>query len=171
MLLPGLRDKRGRWVALLDGGSGAGKTSLAHGLATALAEASGRRLRVVSLDDCYPGWDGLAAGSAMVAEQILGPAGGYRRWDWTNDRPGAWVPLPPTDGLLVEGCGAITPQSVALADVAVWVELSEPVRRARALARDGAAYAPHWNRWAEQEARHWREHRPRELADVVLDLG
>lgn len=166
LLQPGLAGP-GRWVALLDGGSGSGKTSTAHGLAGLLEPAP----RVVSLDDCYPGWDGLAAGSAMVAADILSARSGYRRWDWARNLPGDWVSLDPTENLIVEGCGAITPASVASASVSIWLELPEPVRRARALARDGAAYAPHWERWAAQEHRHWALDRPRELADLLITVS
>ncbi|WP_229123805.1 cobalt ABC transporter [Enemella evansiae] len=165
LLQPGLTGP-GRWVALLDGGSGSGKTSTAHELARLLDPAP----RVVSLDDCYPGWDGLAAGAAMVTADILSDRAGYRRWDWDRNRPGEWVPLDPAADLIIEGCGAITRASVALASVSVWLELSEPVRRQRALARDGAAYEPHWERWAAQERRHWLQDRPRDLADLVIEL-
>lgn len=157
----------GRWVALLDGGSGAGKTSVAHELARLLDPGP----RVVSLDDCYPGWDGLAAGSVMVAADILSSRSGYRRWDWAADRPGEWVSLDPRIPLIVEGCGAITPATVRLASVSIWLEVPEPVRRERARARDGAAYAPHWERWAAQERAHWTTDRPRELADLVIEPG
>ncbi|GMA89644.1 hypothetical protein [Homoserinibacter gongjuensis] len=68
------------WVLLIDGRSGAGKTVLARDL----ARLTGATL--VSLDEVYPGWDGLAAGAAAVPGIIRD--GGWRRWDWAADRPG-----------------------------------------------------------------------------------
>lgn len=141
---------------LIDGPSGSGKTT--H------AEALGERLghRVLHLDEWYLGWGGLEAGARMVAEQVLRPsAPGYRRWDWERDRPGEWVALPAGESLIIEGVGAITPASVAAARRrgearTVWVDAPEPVRRARALARD-PFYEPWWEMWAEQERRHFRE--------------
>ncbi|MFT4232382.1 MAG: hypothetical protein QM606_06365 [Leucobacter sp.] len=50
----------------------------------------------------------------------------------------------------------------------VWIECDAAVRRARALARDGETYAPHWERWAAQEEAFFAEHRPWLLADEVL---
>ena len=98
----------GRPVILLDGGSGAGKTSLAARVAASWRATRGEELQVVSLDDVYPGWDGLAAGSAAVTRILAGSNAGYRRWDWDRSRPAAWVSVDPHRPILVEGCGALT---------------------------------------------------------------
>src|SRR5690606_29833513 len=50
-----------RAVVLIDGRSGSGKTTLATALAARLPGT-----QLVRLDDFYPGWDGLEAGSAHV---------------------------------------------------------------------------------------------------------
>ncbi|MBI5161381.1 MAG: hypothetical protein HY996_08215 [Micrococcales bacterium] len=153
-----------RPVVLIDGRSGAGKTALAHALAPRL------HAQLVSLDDLYPGWDGLEAGALAVPRDVLrDDEPGWRRWDWTAQRPAEWHPLDPSLPLVVEGCGALGAASRARASLAVWLELDGARRKRRALARDGGAYAPHWERWAAQEER-WiaREH-PVALADVVLD--
>lgn len=153
-----------RPVVLIDGGSGSGKTSLAQALTWAAD------VQVVGLDSCYPGWDGLAAASAIVPHAILRADGPhYYRWDWTADAPAERVELHPHRPLIVEGCGALTPASRRLATFAIWCELDEATRKARALARDGEVFARQWERWEAQEAAHWVAHRPWELADVVWD--
>lgn len=154
-----------RPVVVIDGGAGSGKTTLAERLVADWPAAGAPQL--VSLDDLYPGWHGLAAGSAAVPELIAGH--GYRRWDWEHDRPGAWRELEPSAPLIVEGCGALSPASRALATLAVWVDLDSATRRERALARDGATFAEHWADWAAQEADHWAAHRPWELADLTVE--
>ena len=133
-------------VVTIDGYSGSGKSTLAAALARLVSD-----WQVLHLDDWYPGWDGLAAG-ADIARRIAadlrgGRASSYEAWDWENGTTGATtrVPLAPT---IIEGCGAIE----AVADLAVWIaDPGEDERRHRALARDGQIYAPHWQRWADQD--------------------
>lgn len=153
-----------RPVVLIDGGAGSGKTTFALRLAEHWPDPTG--VQVVSLDELYPGWDGLAAGSAAVPDLISGT--GFRTWDWEQDQPGPVRELDPAKALIVEGCGALTPASRALAGLAIWIELDAGTRRRLALARDGAQFAGHWDDWAAQEAAHWSADRPRELADLVL---
>jgi anthranilate synthase component 1/para-aminobenzoate synthetase len=42
------------------------------------------------------------------------------------------------------------------------------VRKKRALDRDGAAYAPHWDRWAAQEDAMLARERTPDRADITL---
>lgn len=161
----------GRFIALLDGGSGAGKTTLARDLVERLGRDHGLPMRLVSLDSCYPGWHGLAAGAAMIPGIVHGRPPGHPTWDWDHDRPAGFQPVPDADNLLIEGCGAITRDTMALADVGVWLELAADQRRDRALARDGQGYEPWWQTWADQEAVHWATDRPQALADLVIDAN
>lgn len=155
---------------LVDGGSGSGKTTLAARWAATWQRLAGRPVQVVHLDDIYPGWHGLAAAQEVLVRDVLrDEAPGYRRWDWAAGAPAEWVPLEADGLLLVEGCGALTPSSVALADLAVWLDVPADRRRERALGRpDGDGFEPWWEVWAAQEREHWRAHRPWELAHLVV---
>lgn len=139
------------YTLLIDGPSGAGKTTLANQIGAALG------IRVVHLDDFYPGWSGLAEGAAMVARDVLDPhAPGYWRWDWEQDRRGEWVELDPGADVIVEGVGAVTRASIGKARKrgavdALWVYADAEVRKRRALKRD-PYYAEFWDMWAAQEA-------------------
>lgn len=133
-------------VVTIDGYSGSGKSTLAAALVRLV-----NGWQVLHLDDWYPGWDGLAAGAdiarRIAADLRAGRASSYEAWDWEHGITGATirVPLAPT---IIEGCGAIE----AVADLAVWIaDPGEDERRHRALARDGQTYAPHWQRWADQD--------------------
>lgn len=138
------------YTLLIDGPSGAGKTTLANQIGQALG------IQVVHLDDFYPGWGGLAEGARMVADDVLDPATpGYWRWDWERNTRGEWVPLVPGADLVIEGVGAVTEASIGRAkargDVdTLRVIAAAETRRARALTRD-PGYAPWWDMWAEQE--------------------
>jgi hypothetical protein len=161
----------GRPVILLDGGSGAGKTSLAASVAEAWRTTRGEELLLVSLDDVYPGWHGLASGSAAVPRILARSGPGYRRWDWETSQPADWVDVPAQAPILVEGCGALTLESAPLATCRVWLELDESVRKARALARDQGGYDPYWDIWAAQERAQWRANRPWTLADLTVEVS
>lgn len=142
----GARATRAVPVVTIDGYSGSGKSTLAAALVRLV-----NGWQVLHLDDWYPGWDGLAAGAdiarRIAADLRAGRASSYEAWDWEHGITGATirVPLAPT---IIEGCGAIE----AEADLAIWIaDPGEDERRHRALARDGQTYAPHWQRWADQD--------------------
>lgn len=133
-------------VVTVDGYSGSGKSTLARALA-----AADSAWQVLHMDDWYPGWDGLDAGArvarAIAADLRAGRDSSYVGWDWEADAVGRTrrVPARPT---IIEGCGAVE----ADADLMIWLaDPGEAERRRRALARDGATYAPHWQRWAAQD--------------------
>jgi uridine kinase len=161
-----------RIVLLIDGRSGSGKTTLARRLVAAWPVDRLGPVQLVHLDDVYPGWHGLEAASRIVESGILAAADpGWTTWDWAHGVPGERRTLDPAVSVVVEGAGALTRASSALATLCVWLELDDETRRSRALGRDGATYEPWWDVWAEQEERHLAVEDPRSLADVVVDVG
>lgn len=160
----------GATTVLIDGRSGSGKTSLAHRLCRAWPGSE-----VISLDDIYPGWGGLLWASDHVRTELLTPRaagapGRWRRWDWSTGAPAGWHTVEPGQRVIVEGVGALTPGTRALADLGVWLEMPAAERKRRALERDGETFAPHWDRWATQEREFIARHHPRSVADVVIEL-
>ncbi|GER22376.1 hypothetical protein NCCP1664_08730 [Zafaria cholistanensis] len=141
-------------VIAIDGRSGAGKSTLALELATALRRH--RPVALFHLEDIYPGWDGLAAGIERYRREVLDPLrrgeeAVWTAWDWAADRDGERRTTPAAPVVLVEGVGAGAAAARAGLDALVWVEVDGADRKSRALARDGATYAAHWDRWARQE--------------------
>ncbi|MCW5954355.1 MAG: 4-amino-4-deoxy-L-arabinose transferase [Propionibacteriaceae bacterium] len=168
-LLPRLA--QGSRLVLIDGPSGAGKSTLAREL---LKCASGTT-QLLSLDDVYPGWDGLAAGADEVATEAVVPLaagrrGHWRPYDWTAGTKVAPVGIDPGVPLIIEGVGALHPLSSPLASGRAWVDAPTATRQERAFARDGDGYRPHWERWAAQEAMYFQQATPKARADIVVQL-
>ncbi|NRQ51188.1 hypothetical protein [Aeromicrobium stalagmiti] len=153
-------------VLAVDGRSGAGKTRFTAGL----AEATGAT--VLHLDDVYPGWDGLAATPPMIADALssvaVGDVGRVPRWSWVRDEPVSELRVPPAPLLLLDGVGSGAATIRPYLSLLIWLDAPAAVRKARALARDGETYAPHWNRWAAQEDRLLAVEHTRSHADVVI---
>ncbi|QNN63876.1 hypothetical protein H9L06_03925 [Leucobacter denitrificans] len=161
-------------VLIIDGRSGSGKTTLAHAISRELVVATGSTPQIVGMDELYPGWDGLAVGSAWLPVALR--AGRYRSYDWLEGEFGAEVTLDPGSHLIIEGCGSLTRDSLAAARTrggayGVWIECPDSVRKLRALARDGEMFAPHWERWADQERTHLASAQPFARAHEVLHVS
>ncbi|MDT0157096.1 hypothetical protein Q9R19_05585 [Microbacterium sp. ARD32] len=158
-------------VILIDGRSGAGKSSLAARLIEAWPLHT--PVQLLALDSIYPGWPGLAQGAQTALDDVLvpharGARGMWRRWDWERAAQAEAHSVDPALGLIVEGCGALTPASARLADVTVWVDGPPEARRTRALGRDGDGFRAHWDMWAAQEDAHIAEHAPQRLAGIAV---
>jgi hypothetical protein len=172
----------GTRVLAVDGRSGAGKTTLATALAASLG-GGGAAAPVVSLEDAYPGWDGLDAAVPLLVGGVLEPlAGGAAAelpgWDWARGVPTpprpvlpSGAPQGPPPWVVVEGVGVGARVCAPHLAVLLWLEVAADVRHERAMARDGDLYRPHWRRWAAQEDRHLDRERTPHRADLVLGQG
>jgi hypothetical protein len=166
-----LRPRAGRTAVLaVEGRSGSGKTVLAR------AVAAGSGASLIRMDDLYPGWDGLLGGVEALRDWVLRPlaegrAAAWRRWDWAAGEYAEWHPVPADALLVVDGAGGGARSLACYRSGLVWVDAADEQRRDRALARDGATYAPHWERWARQEDEFYAAERVREHADLIVDNG
>ncbi|MGN7976476.1 hypothetical protein ACTJJ4_02800 [Microbacterium sp. 22195] len=158
-------------VVVIDGRSGAGKSSLAARVMRAWPLRTPAQL--IALDSIYPGWTGLEEGAEIARESVLVPhgrglLGTWHRWDWEREQTAEAHAVDPALGLVLEGCGALTPASARLADVTVWVDGPHASRRTRALERDGDGFRPFWDMWAAQEDAHMAAHDPQSLAGISI---
>lgn len=151
-------------VLLIDGRSGSGKTELAAAIVAVWPEA-----QLVRLDDIYPGWDGLEAGSRYVTDFVLdGPLRRWQRWDWYADDRAEWHEIDPALPIVIEGVGALSRANRERADYGIWVETDDATRKHRATTRDGDLYDGHWDQWARQEQAFIDREHPARLADSIV---
>ena len=126
-------------------------------------------VRVVAIDGPSGSGKTTLAAAQVLEPLARGERAAYRRWDWIASAWGDVVPVPATDVLVVEGCGASVGPAARYAAVRIWVEAELDVRMARGIARDGEMYRPHWQRWADQEVTVFGSDPTRTRADIVLD--
>lgn len=161
-------------IVLVDGLSGAGKSTCARLIADAVRADLRVPARVLGPDSWYAGWEGLRDAQATTCDLLTalrnGRVGEYATWDWTASSPSETVAVTPGVVTIVEGCGVLTRCTRPLADAAIWVEAEggEPVRYQRAIDRDGETYRMWWDTWARQDEARLEDDRPDDLADLVV---
>ena len=158
-------------VILIDGPSGAGKSTLADALVAAWPTEEAPQL--VRLDDIYPGWNGLDAAAAHLTERVLRPRqngepSAWQRYDWAAGAPAEWNQVSASRPLIVEGCGTLAAANATLSDVRVWLNADDGVRKRRALARDGDAFAAHWDHWQREWEAYCNRETPERWSTVRL---
>ena len=158
-------------VLLIDGRAGSGKSTLADEVQNEFFKLGESAPRVIHLDDLYPGWDGLQLGVEYLQRAILNPLGRrevahYQLIDWAAGERAEWREFAGGTPLIVEGCGAINRNSIESADLSVWLEESEEIRKERWLGREGNDV--HWAQWAAQELDFYAREGSSDLAGRVL---
>ncbi len=176
-----LVDKNPTPIVLIDGRAASGKSSLAAALKNQLFKELEQAPRLIHMDDLYPGWEGLIAGSHYLNQQILQPlklgkTASWQLWDWEkaqrgrSDEPGnGWREFAGGTPLIVEGCGSLSRVSSELADYRVWIETEKQVRQQRWLDRDGEKFNEFWHIWAAQEDEFYQQEKSSQLADLVIE--
>jgi para-aminobenzoate synthetase len=157
-------------VVAVDGPSGSGKSELADRLVKRLGAM------LVRVDELVPGWHGLASMPPVVARDLLAPlaageVASVRRWNWVDDRPGDRLDVRPEPFLVLDGCGSGSRVIRPYLSMLVWVDAPADVRRARAMARDGAVFEPWWDVWAAQERALFATEQTKGAADVRVTSG
>ena len=171
-------------IVLIDGRAGSGKSTLADSVQRALFREGDSLPRVIHMDDLYLGWDGLQAGVDYLMRFVLGPvaqvghslgAGPIASWqeyDWALGERNRWREFSGGTPLIIEGCGALSAAAAELANLRVWLDVPEPIRRERWTQREGHQFDDKWALWAAQELDFYAREKSAELADfVVRDEG
>jgi uridine kinase len=152
-------------IVAIDGGGGAGKSSLAAWLAAELDAP------VIRTDD-FASWEDPVDWWPELIERALEPlaAGGparYRPTSWGGDEQ-APVVIESGGTVLVEGVTALRRAFRPYCAFGIWVETARARRLQRGIARDGERARSRWEQWMEAEDRYIELQRPHSYADFVL---
>lgn len=156
-------------ILLIDGRAGSGKSTLADEVQNQFFKLGESAPRIIHMDDLYPGWDGLQLGAEYLQRNILGPlsrreVAHYQLFDWAAGQRNEWREFTGGTPLIIEGCGAINRNSIESADLSVWLEVDEAVRKQRWVEREGSDQ--HWAQWAAQELDFYARERSSEIAGL-----
>ena len=167
-------------IVLIDGRAAAGKSLFANQLAELYFQSEKQAARVISMDDLYPGWEGLASGSIYLLTQILTPlsqgkTANWQVWNWADNKRGA---IDAVNGhrefsggtaLIVEGCGSISRLTSEIGDITIWVEADFQIRKKRFNQRDSGKFDGYFSIWSAQEDEFYEKEKSLELAQLIIE--
>lgn len=167
-------------IVLIDGRAGAGKSHFAKLLAEKLFQSERQLPKLIHMDDLYPGWEGLRAGSQYLNHNILEPINQGKQahwqiWDWATSTRGAagepsngWRSYDGGNLVIVEGCGSVSEQSRKFAQLCIWIESDLDSRRARFSDRDQGVFDEYFALWSIQEDDFYSQENSQALCDLVI---
>jgi uridine kinase len=161
-------------IVAVDGQSGAGKTTFAEALAKAL-ERNGARVAVVHTDDLLDGWEDQFTFWDRLMDEVVNPllkqeAAAYHRYDWIAERfDDGLTAVPTADVVIIEGVSAAREDMRRIADLTVFVSVTEDEAWRRLRVRDPEEAIPFLVAWKAREGRHFADDRTAEQVDVVID--
>ena len=157
-------------VIAIDGRGGAGKTTLAERLRTAVPNSAIVHTDDVAWNHAYFDW------GAVLAENILRPlhrgaAVDFRPPAWiAHDRPGSITVPAGADFVWVEGTGIIRDELAPWLDASVWMQgdLSEQERRLAARDGESPEQLEHVENWLGEELPFMLRERPWARATMIV---
>ncbi|MDB5178253.1 MAG: hypothetical protein JWN01_196 [Patescibacteria group bacterium] len=157
-------------VIAIDGGGGAGKTTLASGLSAQLGG-----MPIVHIDDFISGAQAPDVWWQRLCDDVLKPLGQnqtahYQRFDWDANQLAEWHDIAPGGTVILEGVSSLRPEFRPYLSYGIWIETPEAVRIDRALAR-GQHGIEQWREWAKWDANHLARNKPDKYADLVVYGG
>lgn len=163
----------------IDGGGGAGKTTLSRRL-----QDASPRVRCVHMDDFYrpspddsevrsePCWffDWRRIRDEVLAPLKRGETARFRPYDWEAQRLSDDQIAVESEGIvIVEGISALRRELRPWIDIGLWVETPADVRLERGVERDGEEARDTWVEfWMAEEARYFEAHEPHRFAQVLI---
>ena len=175
------KKKGTRLLVAIDGGAGAGKSTLAREIRNRLGGVA-----ILSTDDFFRPLNEYPAASLppeklydlyfpwqrMRDEALIplrrGETARYQRYDWSSDRLLDWIIVEPEEIVLVEGVYSSRPELRTMLDAAIIVEASRDERRRRVLARGPNQSSDWMTPWMAAEDWYFDHIRPQDSAELIL---
>jgi len=179
-VIAGLSSKHRQKLIGIDGGGGAGKSTFAKHLQSALHNAE-----VIHIDDFYIGpWDKRLEHTDYVVnpmfdwqryksevldriqrdEQVT-----YHIYDWHEHNTNKIATVPQDAVVLVEGVYTIQKSFAAVYDYKIWIEADMDLRLQKALGRDGEHMRFLWEEdWLPVERNYIAKDNPVSRADLIV---
>ncbi len=153
-------------VVAVDGPGGAGKSTFAARLATALGE-----VQIIHTDD-FAAWDNPVDWWPALLDQALiplsrGESCTYQPTTWGDDvRPS--VTIRPDEFVVLEGVTASRRAFRPYIAYTIWIDTPRDLRLQRGLERDGEGALGPWERWMTAEDAFIADERPLEQVDLIV---
>lgn len=159
-------------IILIDGRAGSGKSTLADQIQNELFRQGESMPRIIHMDDLYDGWHGLAAGAEYLQRFVLSPlltkgTASWQEYNWEISARDRWREFSGGTPLIIEGCGALNQYTSSIAQLSIWLEVEEEIRRTRWQNRDGYIFDEYFETWAAQEL----DFIAREKSSALADFG
>ena len=161
-----------RPIIAIDGAAGAGKTTLAAHLSSALSLKYS--CTTVHMDSLYNGWhspfdshltDALTLACACHQES---QKFSLTHFDWKTSEYGSPVEIPQSQLLILEGVGSSQSSIRPYLSASIWIDIDPSVGFDRVISRDGEVNSKQMQEWLVQQAEHFRENNSESAADFVL---
>ncbi len=155
-------------LVAIDGPGGAGKSTFAARLSTALGDAP-----IVHTDDFASADNPIDWWPRTLHEVIEPLASGrvatYQRYDWPTESLADWITVEPGGVVIIEGVSASRREWSSCLSYSIFIETPAEVRLQRGLLRDGDERLDDWQEWMAAEDAHFARDLAVDRADMVLD--
>lgn len=159
-------------IIAIDGPAGAGKTTLAHDIALALA--SNYSITEIHMDDLYDGWNNAL--TPQLTEVLSHVVDSHKQkkpfslstYNWHEGRFNPPSQIEVSDLLILEGVGSGQQAIRDSLSALIWIDIEDLQGLKRVLARDGEVIENQMRKWLATQEQHFRDEGTQKAADFVL---